>query len=185
MSQFFQTSSDSNIPSDVPNKFTAEDATFATPVAHNINLVGGNLGTFLIANYDNNGIATTASGSTLKTYLSNRDSVLITTSNNTKTAAITFALDANPGVYYFWGNVQAFNTTAPAGAAYSFSGAFRTNGVTNVEIGTDFADIFEEASMTALNLFVEASSNNVVISVQGLAANTIDWNILMDYRRVL
>lgn len=169
----------------IPTSFATNIGGPAVPVANVLQLIGANQTPFSDSNYTDLGIVTSGSGNTVSYYITNRDSVQISTSDATKTTAITFPLSSTTaGVYFFWGNVQAFNTTTPAGATYSFSGGFRTDTTSATEIGTEFADVFEEASMTSLNFFVEASSNNVVISVKGLAGQTINWNILLEYRRV-
>jgi hypothetical protein len=118
-------------------------------------------------------------------YLTNRTTGTATTTDATLTTVITFPLGAVPGTFYFYGNVQAFNSSNPASGAYSYSGGFRTDGATATELGTELHDEFEDPVLVNSDIFISASANNVILSVQGIAATTINWNALMEYRRVI
>jgi hypothetical protein len=182
MSQFFLNTTAGPIPPFIPTQFTADDATIGVPVANNFNLFSNDTS----ANNDN-GIQTTtvAPGSANHfTQLTNRITGIVTTTDATITSIISFPLGLTPGTYYVFGNVQAFGAGPNAGA-YSYSGGYITDGVTATELGTEFHDTFETASMLLSDIFLNASANNCVLSVQGLAGSTIDWNSIMEYRRVL
>jgi hypothetical protein len=162
----------------VPEQFTT-DSGIAVPVANNLNIFGIDS----IANNDN-GISTSGSGATVNIILTNRSTGTVTTANATPTTALTFALGATPGVYFFEGNVVAFDTTDTAGGAYSFVSGFRTTGAAATEISTEFKDVFEEAAMATADFSIAASANNFVLTVTGIAAKTIDWNVYLTYRFV-
>lgn len=169
-------------PPTVATQYTADDATIAVPVANNLNLFSNDTS----ANNDN-GIQTTtvANGSANHfTQLTNRITGTVTTTDATITPIITFPLGLTPGTYYVFGNVQAFGTGPNAGA-YSYSGGYVTDGITATELGTEFHDTFETASMLLSDIFLNASANNCILTVQGLAGSRIDWNAIMEYRRVI
>jgi len=162
----------------VPTSFTT-DSGVAVPVANNLFIYGIDS----IANNDN-GIATSGSGSTVNVILTNRATGTVTTADATPTTALTFALGAVPGVYFFEGNIVAYDVTDVAGGAYSFVSGFRTTGAAAVEISTEFKDVFEEAAMATADFTISGSANNVIIQVQGIAGKTIDWNVTLTYRFV-
>lgn len=126
-------------------------------------------------------------GSTNETdvYLTNRTTGTVTTTDDTLTTIITFPLGGVSGTFYFYGNVQAFNASNPASGAYSYSGGFRTNGLTATELGTELHDEFEDPILVNSDIFITASGNNVLLQVQGIPATSINWNALMEYRRVI
>lgn len=167
------------IPPTVPEQFTADDATVAVPAASNINIFTNDT----TANNDN-GIRSTASGSTVTIQLTNRQTGTVTTADATPTTLLTFPLGAVAGVYYFEGNIVAFDTTDVAGGAYTFVSGFRTTGAAATEISTEFKDVFEEAAMATADFSIAASANNFVLTVTGIAAKTIDWNAYLTYRFV-
>lgn len=163
----------------VPTQFTADDATVAVPAANNLNVFTNDT----TANNDN-GIRSTAAGSTMTIQLTNRATGTVTTANNTPTTILTFPLGATPGVYMFEGNIVAFDVTDTAGGAYSFVSGFRTTGAAGTEISTEFKDVFEEAAMAAADFSIAASANNFVLTVTGITAKTIDWNAYLTFRFV-
>ena len=171
-------SSSSPPPPQVPITFT-EDSGSAQAAANILNV----LGLDTTANSDN-GISTLGSGNTVTILLTNRQTGTVTTADATPTNVLSFALGATPGVYFFEGNVIAFNTTDTAGAGYAFSSAIRTTGAAGVEIATQFEDLFEEAAMSTADIDVTVSANNLVITVTGVAAKTINWNGFLTYRFV-
>ena len=167
------------LPPSVPLQFTADDATTAVPAANNLNV-------FSIENTANNdnGVRTTASGSTMTVQLTNRKTATVTTSDATPTVIMTFALGATPGIYYFEGNLVAHDVTDTSGGVYTFVSGFRTSGAAATEISSEFKDVFEEASMATADFSISASANNFVITVTGIAAKTINWNSILTYRFV-
>jgi|ERR1700754_4522317 len=123
-----------------------------------------------------------AAGNTIWVQLTNRIQGFISTNDATPTTIITFPMGATPGVYKFDGNIEAFNTTDVAGAAYGFQIAIRTTGAAGTVIGVSFDDDFEEAAMAAANFTVTASGNNYLVQVIGIAGKAIDWRCLTTYR---
>lgn len=166
------------VPPQVPTSFVADSGT-ATPAANILNVPGAQATT----NIDN-GVRTTGSGNTLSVVLTNRTTGTVSTADATLTTLVTFPLGATPGVYFVYGNVQAFNSTTPAGGCYGFSAGFRTDGATATEIATQYHDEFEEAALASADIFVSASGNNVLLQVQGVAATSINWNALLEFRMV-
>lgn len=119
-------------------------------------------------------------------YLTNRMTATVTTDDATLTTLITFALGGTAGCFYVYGNVQAFNASNPAAGAYSFSGGFRTNGTIATELGIELHDEFEDLVLVSSDIFISSDgANNVLLQVQGIAATSINWSGLMEYRRVI
>lgn len=167
-----------NMSPAIPTTFTADSGS-ATPVGNNLNIFGIDS----TVNNDN-GITTTAAGDTVDVVLTNRSTGTTTTVNATPTTVLTFALGATPGVYFFEGSVVAYDLTDTVGGAYSYVSGFRTTGAAAVEISTEFKDVFEEAAMSSADFSISASANNLIISVTGIAAKTINWNVSLTYRFV-
>jgi len=151
------------------------------PNAGNINVFGVDSAT----NIDN-GITTvgTPGSSLLEVTLTNRTTGTVTTSDATLTTIQTFALGATPGVFYVYGNVQCFSSGSSVGGAFSFSGGYRTDGATVIELGTEFHDDFKDVSLNTADIFLDVSGSDVLLQVQGVAATTLDWNSLLEFRQV-
>lgn len=181
MSEFHIVSQFAPPPPAVPTAFHTDDGT-AIPALNVLNVNGLDS----IENNDN-GLLTRANpnlSDNLQIILTNRATGTVTTVDGTPTISLTFALGAIPGVYYFQGDITAFDTTDIAGGAYSFVSAARTTGVAGVEIGTEFKDVLEEAAMAASDIAVSVSGNNFIVTVTGIAAKTINWNSFLTYRFV-
>lgn len=178
MSQYTRIVTSGNMPPDVPLNFTTDSGS-AVPAANNINIFG-------IDSTDNNdnGISTSGSGATVNVILTNRVTGGISTIGDTPTTALTFSLGATPGVYYVNGDVVAYNLDDIAGSAFSFSGAYRTTGAAATEIAIESGDEFKEAAMAATDIAVNASGNDIIVTVTGLAAKDINWNVYLTYRFV-
>jgi hypothetical protein len=166
------------------NEIVTQNGT-AVPIANIIVLNGFDT----IANNDNGittagGIIGTGSQNEADVLLTNRTTATITTTDATPTILISFSLGATPGTYFVYGNVQSFNASTPASGAYSFSGGYRTDGITATELGADFHDDFEDPVLAPSDIIVGESGNNVVIEVEGIAGLTINWNAMLEYRRV-
>jgi hypothetical protein len=182
LSQIYKSLTSGPVPPTVPTQFTADDATIGVPAANNFNLFSRDT-----SDNNDNGIQTTtdANGSANHyTELTNRMTGAVTTTDATQTTIITFVLPAVAGTYYVFGNVQAYTSTGPAGGSYSFSGGYLTNGAAVTELGTEFQDTFESASFVTADIFLDTSGNNVILSVQGLAGTTINWNSVLEFRQV-
>lgn len=121
--------------------------------------------------------------------LTNRITGSLTTSNATGQPLIEFdladtGLGAIPGVFYFWGDVTAFNVTDSAGASWGVSGSIITDGATATEIGTEVSDSFLQAAMATALIAFGASGNDFVMSIQGIEGKTINWSGMFNYRFV-
>lgn len=150
----------------------------ATPIANTIQFLADQTA----SNFDK-GITDTGSSNIVTYFVTNRATGTSSTSDATVTNIITLPMGATPGTFYVYGNVQAFNSTTPASAAYSFSGGYRTDGVTATELGTEFHDTFQDPALTTSDIFLTPSGNNINVQVKGLAL-PINWNALLEYRKV-
>lgn len=117
--------------------------------------------------------------------ITNRATGTVTTVDATLTTIITLSMGATPATFYVYGNVQAFNSSNPASGTYSYSGGFRTDGATATELGTELHDEFEDPALVSSDIFISASGNNIILQVQGIAATSINWGALMEYRRII
>lgn len=169
------------IPPDVPTTFVTDVNSPAFPALNILNVPGGE-----IVTNNNNGIQTDGSsgGNTLTVQLTNRQTGTVTTANATLTTIQTFALGATPSSFYIYGNVQAFESATPSAGAFSFSGGYRTDGATAVELGTEFHDDFKSAALTTADIFLNVSANNVLLQVMGVAGLVVNWNSVLEYRSV-
>lgn len=179
----------------IPTEFTTDIGTTsgvesaggkAVPSSNNLNLLARDTN----SNNDN-GIRTNTEedeSSNLYVELTNRQTSSIQTTDASETNISVFALGATPGVYRFWGTVEAFNSTDTLGAGYKFEAAIRTTGAAAVEITIEVTDNFLEkndgagTSMETATIEVTTAANNFVLNVFGIAGKTIDWNSLFEYR---
>ena len=184
MSQAGIVSSSGSVPVNVPTTF-ATDSGNAAPAANVITFTTNDS----TSNFDN-GITNSAAGSTVTHTLTNRGTGTVTTNDATVTTIFTLPAGATPGVYYMYGNVQAFNASTPAGAVFSFSGGFRTTGAAVTELGVEYHDDFKEVALnpafpaTAADVQITASGNNMLVQVNGVVGLTANWNALVEYRFV-
>lgn len=168
-------------PPTVPLEFTTQVNSPAIPALNILIVSGGDTSD----NVDNGIQSDGSSGSnTLTIQLTNRVTGTVTTANDTLTTILTLPMSATPGTVYVYGNVQAFNSSGPASGSYSYSGGYRTDGATATELGTEFHDEFEDPALVTSDVFLGVSGNNIILQVQGVVATSINWNALMEYRRV-
>lgn len=177
MSQFYQGVVAGSLPPSVPTTFTADDTTTATPVANNLNVFSNDITT-----NNNNGVQTTASGSTLTIQLTNRIQGQTSTVGNVTSDVITFSLGATPGAFKFHFEVVAFESTTPAGLGYSIEASARTDGISASIISLPDADEDEDPALTVdADWQVIASGNNVIVRVTGVTALTLNWGCVGTY----
>jgi hypothetical protein len=119
---------------------------------------------------------------TLTIQLTNRTTAQITTNDDTLQTLLSFPLGATPGMYTVVGEITAYDTTLIAGGSYPFQFSVRTDGVTGTDIGSQFNNIFEDPSMEDTTITIDVSGNNLVISIEGIAGSTINWDVLINYR---
>lgn len=186
MSQFYvQSSSGGGGGGSSINEIDTQNGN-ATPIANIVILNGIDS----VTNNDNGifsqgGIVGTGVQNEVDVVLSNRQTGTVTTNDATLTTIQTFSLGATPGTYYIFGNVQAFNSSTPSGGGFSFSGGYLTDGAAGTELGTEYHDDFKSLALITADIFLSVSGNNVLVQCQGVAGLSINWNSVLEYRRVV
>ncbi len=181
MSQIYKTLASGPTPPDIPTTFHTPNGD-AVPAANVITFTTSSV----VTNFDS-GFTNSATGSTVTYTVTNRQTGTQGTTDATLTPIITFDMGLTPGTFYVYGNVQAFNSSTPASAAYSFSGGYRTDGSTATELGTEFHDTFQDPALTDSDIFLSASVNNIIVSVKGIGGINplpINWNAILEFRKV-
>ena len=175
----------------IPTQFTADDALVSVPVGNNENIFSRDT-----TDNNDNGIRTTVDPPGTENFyieLTNRATGTVTTSDSTSQEQIIYSFNMSnlPGTFYFYGNIVGFCNNVPvvgaAGTAFEFNVAYRTTGnalQAPVLIGGEFTNQFEEAALEDSDTFIQASLNTVNFVVEGVAGLDINWNILLEYRRV-
>jgi len=166
------------------NTLTPDQGGVITPVGNNINVLTTGSSSVQSQNF-NNGIRTVNGGAAeLDVVLTNRATGQVTTNNAVATTIITFPLGATPGVYNFTGSVTAFDSTDVAGACYNVLIGVRTTGAAGTFVGADEIGTVVEPALNAADVLITISVNSLVVQVLGIAAKTIDWDALLNYRFV-
>lgn len=150
------------------------------PTANNINLVGG---TSTVNNANGILVAGNAGTSTETFTLTNRLTGTVTTVGAVTNTLITFPLGAAAGTYTIQLNIAGFNASGPASTSYfEFICAATTGAAARIVSAGDSDEIcLEDAALNASDILVTASGNSVVISAQGVAGLTLDWNAVGTY----
>lgn len=190
LSQFFVGSSSGGVvPPTVATSYVTDNGT-AVPAANTLIINGKDSN----INNDNGiivkgGVSGTGTSNEVDIILTNRITGSVTTTNATPTTLVSLSLGSIPGTYYVAGDLIAYNTTDSIfpdsiGAAYSFSGAATTNGVTAFELGSDEKDIFEDPSMESCDFNIGVTGNSAFIEVIGISGKSINWSCLLTYRYI-
>lgn len=176
MSQVYRSSTAGPPPSDVPDQFTADDATVAVPVANNLNVFGGSS-----FSDDQDGIRTTAAGDTLVVELTNRMQGTGSTSGAVTDDLFIVALGATPGVFTFEGKVAGFDSANNDGVGYNVFTTVKTDGASATIIGTQDKITNEDVALTAADANLVVSGNNLILRVTGVTGKDINWDSLFNY----
>ena len=185
MSQISITSSGGTpvIPPEVPQAFIA-DTGAAIPAANILNVNGAPLPNPAVIDDNDNGIETYANpnGSpNLAIFLTNRKVGTAPVTGTGPTDIFTQALGATPGTYNFQVYVSGFESTTPAGCAFTVFGSVRTTGAAaTVIVQQDIISDREPALVTATFQLV-ASGNNIIARATGVAGLTINFKVLANY----
>lgn len=131
-----------------------------------------------------NGIETIANptlSNLLEVALTNRAVGSVTTTDGSTVTCVTLPLAATPGVYSFYGSVASHLPTGNYGAGYFFEGVSRTDGTTAVELGAQFTSYQEDPQMNLSTVILNVTGNSIIVTVQGIAATTINWSGVLNY----
>lgn len=180
MSQFFIDTNASGLPS--VDKIIPDTGTspVVADASNNITIIGGSSSSFT-----ESGIRTDGGLNTLTIEVTNRASGQVTTTNATPTTILIFPLGVVGAVYALEGFTTGRSTATGDGTACFFYSSFKTDGVTAVEIGTEYPTFFDDASLVTTNTTLSASAGNMILQVAGVAATTIHWDAILTFRRVL
>lgn len=152
----------------VDSLVVAADSGTASPSGGLLNVVTPGGGT--------HGISTSASGNTVTVTVTPSGVSGTTTTIGAVTGdMITFACGATPGTYIFEFKTAGFDTT-PAGVGYNNIVTVRTTGAAASIIGVQDKIVFEESGLTAADVSVVVSANNVILRATGVAGRTINWS---------
>ena len=184
MSQIYKSLISGPVPPSVATSYVTQKGT-AVPSANTLIVFGeqstenNNSGIIV-----KGGVVGTGTSNEVDVVLTNRVTGQITTSDATPTTIITLDMGLSAGVMCLQGTVEAYDITDTAGAVYSFTSGLRTTGGAGIEIATQSEGIFVETSMATATIDINASGNNVVVIVTGIAGKTINWDAFFTYRFV-
>ena len=162
----------------VPTSFATDDGS-ATPSGNTLNVLGSDT-----TENNDNGLQTSGSGATVTVELTNRATATTTTTDATLTTIISLPMGGTAGTIYVNGSVQAFESTTPASATFAYAGGYRTDGAAAIELGTEFHDTFQDPLFAASDIYLSTSGNNILVQIEGIAATTIKWNAVLEFRIV-
>lgn len=93
---------------------------------------------------------------------------------------LTIDLGATAGTYAVQVRVAGFESTTPAGCNYQIDGGARTTGAAATLIGQS-QELNEEAALSAADVSLVVSGNDLIVRATGVAALTIDWRCSVQY----
>lgn len=182
MSQIYKSLSAGPVPPTVATSYVTDVNSPAVPAANVLDVFGGFTSTNNINLIQTDG---SSGGNVLTIQLTNIAQGFAGTIDNSTHTIITFPLGATPGTYKFDGNVEAYDITDTASAAFSYQACARTTGAAGILVGSvSYEDAFKEAAMTAADINVTISGNNLLVQVTGIAATFIDWRAILTFRFV-
>jgi len=163
------------IPPAIPTQFNTQNGN-AVPAA-NILIVNG----FDSTENNTNGIITkggvvgTGTANEVDVVITNRLQGVVTTTNATPTALITFTPTVI-GTYAIEIRIAAYNTSSSLGAGYSLFGSIRWDGANSNLCGTVDRIVNEEGAMSSANVTMTVSGANTLINAVGYGVEVINWS---------
>lgn len=186
MSQFFQGVTSGSLPPEVALQYESQDGT-AVAAAGVLKIYGGPLPDPTLIYDDPNGVASYVDpngSNNFFVYLTNRLTASGSTVGAVDTDLITLDLGATPGNYNFQFYVTGFESTSPAGCAFTVFGCIRTTGAAATIIVTQDIIADKEAALVGADFNILASGNSIVARATGVAGLTINFNVEMNYQFV-
>lgn len=178
MSQIFKSGVGSgNLPGNVPTQFTTDDSTVAVPVANNLNVFTNDT-----TQNDDNGIQSTASGSTVFIELTNRNVVTAVTSDGGgQSINVPVFTPVNGSAFTFRVLVTGYDGINVEMTGGELIGIARKSGGVVTIILTN--DTFDESDpgLAAADYDVVASGADVDVQFIGVGTRTIVWKALFEY----
>lgn len=108
-----------------------------------------------------------------------------TTVGNVTDDVVTFGLGAAPAVYRITFDVAGIAGSGD-GVGYFLSGTAKTDGATATVIASPFIDDDEDSSLEPeAGITLIASGNNVILQVTGVTGQTINYNAVGTYVKVV
>ncbi len=172
MSQFFQGVTVGSLPPSVPTQFVTDSGT-ATPAGNSISVVTPGGGT--------QGIATSASGSTITITLSETSPQGTGTTPGAVTADLITVTPTNNKSF----SVQALVTGYDLANNQMVGGEIIANGRTSSNVvtivGTPDLTKDSDTGLTSASFTIVASGANFILRVTGVALTTITWKAVLNY----
>ena len=164
-------------------QFTTQDGV-VIPNAGNVNLFGGSRPVLTEIPDDDNGIQTYANLTGSENYivfLTNRRVDSNSVTGNVTVDLFTQDLGSIAGVYNFNISVAGFESTTPAGCAFTIEGAVRTDGTSASIFVTQDVINDKETAILDCNFELVTSGNNLIARATGVAGLTINFKALATY----
>jgi len=166
----------------IPTSFLTDNLTSATPAANILTVAGGSSSANVA-----NGIATSASGSTVTVSLTNRLQGTGTSTAGSTSDLITFTLSSVPAttfIYRFTFYIAGKSTAgiaAGSGVGYTVFATAKTDGSASSIIKTIFSDSDEDTALSSALINLVASGNNIILRATGVATETISYSAVGEY----